>query len=122
MESTVERQWRGVFKIAEAVTRGDQGCNRSANKGETMQLTETISKMPMFESFTEEERQHFAKMDLSLLRFQEGDIIYVTPTVLAAVAMKVEEFLRPIARAFSGYYIMGGGEAEDAIRYRAVGF
>lgn len=32
---------------------------------------------------------------------QEGDIIYVPPTVLAAVAMKVEEFLRPLARAFS---------------------
>ena len=37
---------------------------------------------------------------------QEGDIIYVPPTVLAAIAMKVEEFIRPIARAFSGAYIM----------------
>ena len=33
---------------------------------------------------------------------QEGDIIYVPPTVLAAVAMKIEEFIRPIARAFTG--------------------
>ena len=44
---------------------------------------------------------------------QEGDIIYVPPTVLAAAAMKIEEFIRPIARAFSGYYITtrpyGGG-------------
>jgi len=54
---------------------------------------------------------------------QEGDIIYVPPTVLAAVAMKVEEFLRPLARAFStvtitqarwggeygGRYSSGGG-------------
>jgi polysaccharide export outer membrane protein len=31
----------------------------------------------------------------------EGDIIYVPPTVLAAVALKLEEFLTPIGRAFS---------------------
>jgi len=36
---------------------------------------------------------------------EEGDIIFVPPTVLAAAAMKIEEFIRPIARAFSGYYI-----------------
>ncbi len=44
---------------------------------------------------------------------QEGDIIYVPPTILAAAAMKIEEFIRPIARAFSGYWITqtptGGG-------------
>lgn len=53
---------------------------------------------------------------------QEGDIIYVPPTVLAAAAMKIEEFIRPIARAFSGYYILGGGTAEDAVRYRGIGY
>lgn len=53
---------------------------------------------------------------------QPGDIIYVPPTILAAAAMKIEEFIRPIARAFSGYYIMGGGNAEDAYRYRYVGY
>jgi protein involved in polysaccharide export with SLBB domain len=53
---------------------------------------------------------------------QEGDIIYVPPTVLAAAAMKIEEFIRPIARAFSGYYIMGGGSSSDAARYRSVGY
>jgi len=37
---------------------------------------------------------------------EEGDIIYVPPTILAAAAMKIEEFIRPIARAFSGYYLM----------------
>ena len=36
---------------------------------------------------------------------QEGDIIYVPPTVLAVVALKIEEVLRPLARAFSGAYI-----------------
>jgi len=51
-----------------------------------------------------------------------GDIIYVPPTVLAAAAMKIEEAIRPIARAFSGYYIMGGGTSEDASRYRYAGY
>jgi len=36
---------------------------------------------------------------------QEGDIIYVPPTVLAALALKIEEVITPIARAFSGVYI-----------------
>jgi polysaccharide export outer membrane protein len=53
---------------------------------------------------------------------QAGDIIYVPPTVLAAAAMKIEEFIRPIARAFSGYYLMGGGTPADAARYRGIGY
>ena len=53
---------------------------------------------------------------------QPGDIIYVPPTVLAAAAMKIEEFISPIARAFSGYYLMGGGDAADAARYRGIGY
>jgi len=40
---------------------------------------------------------------------QEGDVIYVPPTVLAAIAMKIEEFIRPIARAFGGVYIVESG-------------
>ena len=32
---------------------------------------------------------------------EEGDIIYVPPTILAAIAMKVEEIVTPIGRAFS---------------------
>lgn len=35
---------------------------------------------------------------------QEGDIIYVPPTILGWMALKVEEAIRPIARAFSGIY------------------
>ncbi len=46
---------------------------------------------------------------------EEGDIIYVPPTILAAAAMKIEEFIRPIARAFSGYYIMQPGEYPGAV-------
>jgi len=37
---------------------------------------------------------------------EEGDIIYVPPTVLAWVSMKVEEVVRPIGRAFSAVYIV----------------
>ncbi len=44
---------------------------------------------------------------------QEGDIIYVPPTVLAAIAMKIEEFVRPIGRVFSTAFVVqrtqGGG-------------
>jgi len=40
---------------------------------------------------------------------QEGDIIYVPPTVLASVALRVEEVVRPIARAFAGVYIVQAG-------------
>lgn len=53
---------------------------------------------------------------------QEGDIIYVPPTILAALAMKIEEFISPIARAFSGYYLMGGGSTADAARIQRVGY
>jgi polysaccharide export outer membrane protein len=53
---------------------------------------------------------------------EPGDIIYVPPTILAAAAMKIEEFIRPISRAFSGYYIMGGGSTEEAARYRGIGY
>ncbi len=37
---------------------------------------------------------------------QEGDIIYVPPTVLGWLALKLEEVIRPIARAFSLVYIV----------------
>jgi protein involved in polysaccharide export with SLBB domain len=40
---------------------------------------------------------------------QEGDVIYVPPTVLAAIALKLEEFIRPIAMAFSGANLVQNG-------------
>ena len=46
---------------------------------------------------------------------QEGDIIYVPPTVLSVVALKLEEVIRPIARAFSAIYIV---ETEGQGYYR----
>jgi polysaccharide export outer membrane protein len=48
---------------------------------------------------------------------QEGDVIYVPPTILAAAAMKLEEFIRPIARAFSGYYLTSGEYTGPAYGY-----
>jgi protein involved in polysaccharide export with SLBB domain len=44
---------------------------------------------------------------------QEGDIVYVPPTVLGAIGMVLEEFISPVARAFYGAYLVqnppGGG-------------
>ena len=37
---------------------------------------------------------------------QEGDIVFVPPTPLAAVALLIEEVMRPFARAFSGAYMV----------------
>jgi len=37
---------------------------------------------------------------------EEGDIVYVPPTILAAAGMIIEEFISPIARAFYGYYLV----------------
>lgn len=37
---------------------------------------------------------------------QEGDIVYVPPTILASIGMILEEFISPIARAFYGAYLI----------------
>lgn len=37
---------------------------------------------------------------------QEGDIVYVPPTILAAIGMVLEEFISPVARAFYGAYLI----------------
>jgi len=39
---------------------------------------------------------------------EEGDVIYVPPTILAGIAMVIEEFARPIGRAFSTVSVMYG--------------
>jgi len=39
---------------------------------------------------------------------EEGDIVYVPPTVLAAIGLKVEELVSPIGRAFSTVNIVQG--------------
>ncbi len=37
---------------------------------------------------------------------QDGDIIYVPPTVLAQLGLVIEEFISPVARAFYGAYLV----------------
>lgn len=37
---------------------------------------------------------------------EEGDIVFVPPTILAGAAMVIEEFITPIARAFYGAYLV----------------
>lgn len=37
---------------------------------------------------------------------QDGDIVYVPPTVLGWLALKIEEFITPIERSFSGAYLV----------------
>jgi len=54
---------------------------------------------------------NYAKMiahgDITLdVLLEEGDVVYVPPTILASIAMTIEEFIRPVARAFHGYYLV----------------
>ena len=56
------------------------------------------------------------ELDKNIL-LQEGDVIYVPPTVLAALAMKIEEFIRPIARAFAGVNVVQSGAQPAGGRY-----
>jgi polysaccharide export outer membrane protein len=37
---------------------------------------------------------------------EEGDIVYVPPTILAAAGLILEEFISPVARAFYGAYLV----------------
>ena len=61
---------------------------------------------------------NYAKMiahgDLSNnVLLEEGDIVYVPPTILASIAMVIEEFIRPVARAFQGYYLVSNPPTGD---------
>lgn len=44
---------------------------------------------------------------------EEGDIVYVPPTILASIAMTIEEFITPVARAFYGYYLVSNPPTGD---------
>lgn len=41
-----------------------------------------------------------------IVLLQEGDIVYVPPTILASIGMVLEEFISPVARAFYGAYLL----------------
>jgi len=55
---------------------------------------------------------------------EEGDIVYVPPTILAAAGLILEEFISPVARAFYGAYLVSnppgtyeGGYSPTGARY-----
>jgi len=52
---------------------------------------------------------------------EEGDIVYVPPTPMAWVALRIEEFITPIARAFYGAYLVQNPPATSTGGYRPYG-
>lgn len=52
---------------------------------------------------------------------QEGDIVYVPPTVLARVGMFVEELITPVARAFYGWYLFSNPPTNTSGGYSPTG-
>jgi polysaccharide biosynthesis/export protein len=48
---------------------------------------------------------------------EEGDIIYVPPTVVAGIALKIAEFLTPFSQAFSAVNTVGGGGTGASVGY-----
>lgn len=52
---------------------------------------------------------------------QEGDIVFVPPTPFAAVALVIEEVMRPIARSFSGYFMFNQAAYVAGTTERSVG-
>lgn len=52
---------------------------------------------------------------------QDGDIVYVPPTILASAAMIIEEFITPIARAFYGAYLVQNPPSTSEGGYRPYG-
>jgi len=62
---------------------------------------------PKIFEFNYEKMISHGELEKNIL-LEEGDIVYVPPTVLAAIGMKVEEFLSPVGRAFSTVNIVEG--------------
>lgn len=54
---------------------------------------------------------------------EEGDIIYVPPTILASIGMVLEQLITPVARAFYGWYLVSNPpfDYEGGYRPPAVG-
>lgn len=52
---------------------------------------------------------------------QEGDIVYVPPTILASIGMVLEEFISPVARAFYGWYLVQNPPTGTEGGYRPYG-
>ncbi len=52
---------------------------------------------------------------------EEGDIVYVPPTILAAAGLIIEEFISPVARAFYGAYLVQNPPGTYEGGYRPIG-
>ena len=52
---------------------------------------------------------------------QEGDIVYVPPTILAGVGLVLEELITPVARAFYGWYLVQNPPTESQRGYYPSG-
>jgi polysaccharide export outer membrane protein len=52
---------------------------------------------------------------------QEGDIVWVPPTIPAAIGMLIEEFISPIARAFYGWYLVSNPPTQSGQGYSPMG-
>lgn len=52
---------------------------------------------------------------------EEGDIVYVPPTILASIGMLLEEFISPVARAFYGAYLVQNPPSTAEGGYRPIG-
>jgi protein involved in polysaccharide export with SLBB domain len=52
---------------------------------------------------------------------EKGDIIYVPPTIPASIAMVLEEFLAPVARAFYGAYLVQNPPGSSGSSYSPYG-
>lgn len=52
---------------------------------------------------------------------EEGDIVYVPPTILAAVGLLIEEIITPVARAFYGAYLFSNPPGTYEGGYRPTG-
>jgi polysaccharide export outer membrane protein len=52
---------------------------------------------------------------------EQGDIVYVPPTILAAFGMILEEFISPVARAFYGAYLLQNPPGTSEGGYRPYG-
>jgi hypothetical protein len=53
---------------------------------------------------------------------EEGDIVYVPPTILAAVGLVLEELITPVARAFYGWYLVQNPPGESQRGYYPSGY
>jgi protein involved in polysaccharide export with SLBB domain len=74
-------------------------------KGRIQVIRPSVDKKVKPKIFEVNYDKMFAHGDTSKdVLLQQNDMIYVPPTILAAIAMKLEEFIRPVGRVFQTAY------------------